>query len=72
MPTALPIFPTGVEPHFFLPRRYDSTGPLRLLYAGTWLDQRGIFYLRAALESLMRKLPGLTMTFAVPAASPIP
>jgi glycosyltransferase involved in cell wall biosynthesis len=34
------------------------------LYAGTWLDQRGIFYLREALARLALQLPGLTMTFA--------
>ncbi len=56
--------PSGVEPRFFLPRRYDSTGPLRLLYAGTWLDQRGIFYLRDALERLAAQIPRITMTFA--------
>jgi glycosyltransferase involved in cell wall biosynthesis len=55
--------PNGVEPRFFLPRRYDSSGPLKLLYAGTWLDQRGIFYIRDALERLVSQLPGLTMSF---------
>jgi glycosyltransferase involved in cell wall biosynthesis len=56
--------PNGVEPRFFVPRRYDTSGPLKLLYAGTWLDQRGIFYLRDCLESLAAQLPGITMTFA--------
>jgi glycosyltransferase involved in cell wall biosynthesis len=55
--------PNGVEPRFFLPRRYDSSGPLKLLYAGTWLDQRGIFYIREALERLVPQLPGMTMSF---------
>ena len=56
--------PNGVEPRFFVPRSYDNSGPLKLLYAGTWLDQRGIFYLRDALLRLATQLPGLTMTFA--------
>jgi len=56
--------PNGVEPRFFVPRRYDDGGPLKLLYAGTWLDQRGIFYIRDALHRLAAQLPGLTMTFA--------
>lgn len=56
--------PSGVERRFFLPRRYDSASSLKLLYAGTWLDQRGIFYLRDALQRLAPQLPGLTMTFA--------
>ena len=56
--------PSGVEPRFFVPRRYELTGPPKLLYAGTWLDQRGIFYLREALEALAAKIPDITMTFA--------
>jgi glycosyltransferase involved in cell wall biosynthesis len=56
--------PSGVERRFLIPRRYDSSTSLKLLYAGTWLDQRGIFYLRDALECLVPKLPGITMTFA--------
>jgi glycosyltransferase involved in cell wall biosynthesis len=56
--------PNAVEPRFFLPRIYNSPSPLKLLYAGTWLDQRGIFYLRDALEKLAPQLPGMTMTFA--------
>jgi glycosyltransferase involved in cell wall biosynthesis len=56
--------PNGVESRFFVPRRYDCAGPLKLLYAGTWLDQRGIFYIRDALERLAVLLPGVTMTFA--------
>jgi glycosyltransferase involved in cell wall biosynthesis len=56
--------PNGADPRFFLPRSYDSARPLKLLYAGTWLDQRGIFYLREALEHLVTRIPGLTMTFA--------
>lgn len=63
-PHRVAYIPNGVAPQFFLSRRYDSAGPLKLLYAGTWLDQRGIFYLRDALEALAPRLPGLTMTFA--------
>ncbi len=56
--------PNGVEPRFFIPREYRHGDALRLLYAGTWLDQRGIFYIRDALRNLAARLPGLTMTFA--------
>ena len=56
--------PNGVEPRFFIPREYRDGDTLRLLYAGTWLDQRGIFYIRDALRNLTARLPGLTMTFA--------
>ena len=56
--------PSGIERRFFAPREYHGGGGVRLLYAGTWLDQRGIFYLRDALRELVRKLPDLKMTFA--------
>ena len=56
----------GVEPRFFIPREYREGETLRLLYAGTWLDQRGIFYLRAALQKLVQRLPGMRMTIAGP------
>ena len=56
--------PNGVEPRFFIPREYRDSGALRLLYAGTWLDQRGIFYIRDALRNLVPRIPGLTITFA--------
>ena len=56
--------PSGVEPRFFIERSYRNGTGLRLLYAGTWLDQRGIFYIRDALRSLTPKISGLTMTFA--------
>ena len=56
--------PNGVEPRFFIPREYRGGDTLRLLYAGTWLDQRGIFYIRDALRQLAPRFPGLTMTFA--------
>jgi glycosyltransferase involved in cell wall biosynthesis len=58
--------PNGVERRFFVPRTYEARGQLRLLYAGTWLDQRGIFYLRDALRKVMPRIPALTVTFAGP------
>ena len=60
----------GVEPRFFVPRQYEKRDTLRLLYAGTWLDQRGIFYLRDALRNLVPRIPGLTLTVAGPGVPP--
>ncbi|HEV2299748.1 MAG TPA: glycosyltransferase family 4 protein [Candidatus Acidoferrales bacterium] len=54
--------PSGVEERFFIHREYTKKDILRLLYVGTWLDQRGIFYLRDALTRLVTKLPGWTFT----------
>jgi glycosyltransferase involved in cell wall biosynthesis len=60
--------PNGVERRFLTSRVYESRGQLRLLYAGAWLDQRGIFYLRDALRNAMPRIPTLTITFAGPGA----
>jgi glycosyltransferase involved in cell wall biosynthesis len=54
----------GVEPRFFIPRDYRPGEAMRLLYAGTWLEQRGIYYLREALRNVAQRIPGLTMTIA--------
>jgi glycosyltransferase involved in cell wall biosynthesis len=58
------FIPHGVEERFFSDRSYGDQGVLRLLYAGTWLDQRGIFYIRDALQSLNRKFQNWTFTIA--------
>jgi glycosyltransferase involved in cell wall biosynthesis len=59
----------GVEQRFFVQREYRVNGKLKLLYAGTWLDQRGIFYIRDALRNLTNRNLPFTMTFAGPCVS---
>jgi glycosyltransferase involved in cell wall biosynthesis len=56
--------PNGVERRFFISREYKPRENVRLLYAGTWLDQRGIFYLRDALPNVALRVPGVTLTIA--------
>jgi glycosyltransferase involved in cell wall biosynthesis len=56
--------PNGVEPRFLIAREYVERKPVRLLYAGTWLDQRGIYYLRDALKELTTTFPDWTLTIA--------
>jgi glycosyltransferase involved in cell wall biosynthesis len=65
-PDRVAYIPNGVERRFFGPRKYEKRDFLRLLYAGTWLDQRGIFYLRDALKSLAPRVEGWTLTIAGP------
>jgi glycosyltransferase involved in cell wall biosynthesis len=65
-PERCAYIPNGVERRFFTPREYRRGESLRLLYPGTWLDQRGIFYLRDALRKLAPQLPGMTLTIAGP------
>jgi glycosyltransferase involved in cell wall biosynthesis len=69
-PERVAYIPNGVERRFFgaAHRRYSRGETLRLLYAGTWLDQRGIFYIREAMLRLAPKIPGLKLTIAGPAA----
>lgn len=62
--------PNGVEERFFTKREYADRKPVRLLYAGTWLDQRGVFYLRDALASLNCKFQDWTFTVAGPGIRP--
>jgi glycosyltransferase involved in cell wall biosynthesis len=68
-PDRVAYIPNGVEPRFFSSsRRYTRGEQLKLLYAGTWLDQRGIFYIRDALLRLAPRIRGLTLTIAGPGA----
>ena len=63
--------PNGVERRFFVPREYgDRPEGVRFLWAGTWLDQRGIFYLRDAMQRLASRVPRMTLTIAGPGTSP--
>jgi glycosyltransferase involved in cell wall biosynthesis len=67
-PERVEYIPNGVEGRFFgRTRRYSRGETLRLLYAGTWLDQRGIFYIREAMLRLAPRIPGLKLTIAGPA-----
>jgi glycosyltransferase involved in cell wall biosynthesis len=56
--------PNGVEERFFLRREYPIREAPRLLYVGTWLDQRGIYYLGEALKIASKKLPEIRLTVA--------
>jgi glycosyltransferase involved in cell wall biosynthesis len=61
--------PNGVEERFFLPREYPREISPRLLFVGSWLDHKGIFYLRDALTILAGRLPELSVTIAGCSAS---
>ena len=56
--------PNGVEERFLLKREYPLSVLPRLLFVGTWLDQRGIYYLAHALSVLADKLPSIRLTIA--------
>jgi glycosyltransferase involved in cell wall biosynthesis len=63
-PRRVLYIPNGVEPHFFLEREYSQGRPLRLLFVGTWLDHKGIYYLRDGFEALAKIYPELRLTIA--------
>jgi glycosyltransferase involved in cell wall biosynthesis len=56
--------PNGVEERFFIGHEYVDKTPLRLLFVGTWLDRKGIYYLADAFNSLARLHPAVDLTVA--------
>jgi len=56
--------PNGTGPEFFLSRAFHETVPQRLLYVGTWLDRKGVYYLVDSFSALARRFPQLTLTIA--------
>jgi glycosyltransferase involved in cell wall biosynthesis len=56
--------PNGVEDRFLVQREYVPGPSLRLLFVGTWLDHKGVYYLRDAFEILATKSPAVRLTIA--------
>lgn len=56
--------PHGVDSRFIRPRKYPAFEAPKVLYVGTWLEQRGIQYIGEALSELVRHLPGIRFTIA--------
>jgi len=61
-PGRLWYVPNGTEEAFFLKREYTEKTPLQLLYVGTWLDRKGIYYLIDAFRTLIRKKAPVELT----------
>jgi glycosyltransferase involved in cell wall biosynthesis len=56
--------PNGTEERFFLKREFLDKLDLRLLYVGTWLDRKGVYYLADTFQILATKLPSVRLTIA--------
>ena len=56
--------PNGVSENFFQHREFANSSADRLLYVGTWLDRKGIYYLAEAYTDLASRSPGLQLTVA--------
>lgn len=54
----------GTEERFFVPREYEERTALRLLYVGTWLDRKGVYYLADALSQVAKNIPEAQLTVA--------
>ena len=56
--------PNGTEERFFTAREYTDKLSLGLLYVGTWLDRKGVFYLAEAFRLLVQRVPSVCLTIA--------
>jgi glycosyltransferase involved in cell wall biosynthesis len=56
--------PNRTSPEFFQPRSFTDGLDTRLLYVGTWLDRKGIYYLVDCFAELARLVPELQLTVA--------
>ncbi len=74
-PEHVTYLPHGVNKRFFRERDYPALFAPKLLFAGTWLPQRGIKYIAEAMTALVEKFPGIRLTIAgvqVPAEAVLP
>ncbi|MGH9742692.1 MAG: glycosyltransferase family 4 protein [Candidatus Acidiferrum sp.] len=56
--------PNGVEERFFISREFPKKASCELLFVGTWLDRKGVYYLVDAFALAARKIPGVRLTVA--------
>jgi glycosyltransferase involved in cell wall biosynthesis len=58
------FIPNGVGPEFFHARAFSQGNATKLLFVGTWIDHKGIYYLREAFEKVLRLVPEARLTIA--------
>ena len=63
-PGRIRYVPNGVAEEYFCDRQYGARETLRLLYVGTWIDRKGVFYLAECMRSLVRSGCPVTLTVA--------
>jgi glycosyltransferase involved in cell wall biosynthesis len=63
-PGRLWYVPNGVEDRFFTQRDFSHKGTIRLLYVGTWLDRKGVYYLAEAFRFLTQRISDMELTVA--------
>jgi glycosyltransferase involved in cell wall biosynthesis len=63
-PGRIRYVPNGVSQEFFVDRSYATHSPLRLLYVGTWLDRKGVYYLAESFKTVARGNVSVRLTVA--------
>jgi glycosyltransferase involved in cell wall biosynthesis len=63
-PSRLWYVANGVEDNFFRHRDFNMKETIRLLFVGTWLDRKGIYYLAEAFQFLIQRRSDLELTVA--------
>ena len=63
-PDGVWFVPNGVGPEFFHVRSFSEGIATRLLFVGTWIDHKGIYYLARAFERILRAIPEARLTVA--------
>ncbi len=58
------LVPNGVGPEFFHVRAFSGGIATKLLFVGTWIDHKGIYYLAEAFEKVLRVIPEARLTVA--------
>src|SRR5260370_15277149 len=56
--------PNGVGPEFFHARSFSPGMATKLLFVGTWIDHKGIYYLAEAFEKVLQLTPEARLTIA--------
>jgi glycosyltransferase involved in cell wall biosynthesis len=56
--------PNGVGPEFFHVRSFSGGNATKILFVGTWIDHKGIYYLAEAFEKVLRAVPEARLTIA--------
>lgn len=56
--------PNGVEERFFLAREFPEKKEWKLLFVGTWLDRKGVYYLADAFDAVAKRNSQLRLTVA--------
>jgi glycosyltransferase involved in cell wall biosynthesis len=56
--------PNGVEERFFTPREFPEKPSCDLLFVGTWLDRKGVYYLAEAFGLVAKKVHQVRLTVA--------